>query len=279
MIQKALVVILWKSEALSTERKILLLKVTPERGAFWQSVTGKVDEGETFLDAALREAQEETGFRFERIPQYLGLDYTFEGRWGPVHEKAFFLPVIGGSTPPTPTLDPKEHNAFQWVTPAEAIALVPHPGNKEAIERATQETPPLFLRRGVFYQEGEEITHTRTSELLHKSLVREKNGAFKVRMNSEELDVILEDTPLFVLSYDRSTGMNTYSNGEKALLKPETLKVRTDNSLVCDKEKDWPALYLSSAYYEITKDIKSGSLDGEYVLHFLGRDHLLRVSK
>ena len=41
--------------------EILLLKTIPGRGGFWQSVTGKVEPGESLCDAARRELHEETG--------------------------------------------------------------------------------------------------------------------------------------------------------------------------------------------------------------------------
>ena len=39
------------------DKYFLLLKTNERRGNFWQNITGGVDEGETFRDAALREPQ------------------------------------------------------------------------------------------------------------------------------------------------------------------------------------------------------------------------------
>lgn len=278
MNRKCLVVITWKPEAAALASQVLLLKVTPNRGGFWQPVTGKVEEGESFAAAALREAEEETGFRFERQPQFLGLDFEFEGKKGePVFEKAFLLPLVGGATPPTPTLDPNEHTEFRWAPTADAPGLVKFDGNREAIERATKGAPPLFLSRsGKFFQEGEEITHERTALLLHRSLIK-AGTSYLVRMGEEELDVVVESTPRFVKSFSPETGEIHLSHGEKEELRPETLAVQKDHSLTCETKSGLTALFLSPAYYEITKLVKESSDGKEFLLHFRGRDYHLRI--
>lgn len=276
--QKACVVIVWKQEPTSTERRVLLLKMNPDRGGHWQPVTGGVDPGESFTDCALREAKEETGFQFERQPQFLGLEYEFEGRWGPAIERAYLLPLIGGDEPPTPRLDPHEHCDHQWASPEDALALIPFENNRLAVKRATQIYPPLFLSRGGgFFQDGEEISHERTAELLHSSLVK-TSGGFIARLGQEEIDVVVDDTPRFVRSYDRSTGMMTLAHGGQEKLRPESLRLRADNSLTAELESGWEALFLSAAYYELAKDITEGSNPGEYVLHFLGRAQRIGVT-
>lgn len=280
--RKALVVVVWmaKAGAPAEDRRVLVLRLTPERGGFWQTVTGKVEEGESFQEGALREAEEETGLRFERIPQYLGLEHRFDGRWGPAHEKCFLLPIVGGSSAPAPRLDSNEHVSFQWLPPADASTLVKFPMNKTAVERAASGVPPLFLSaRGAFFQEGEEITHVRTAALLHQCLVRETGGAFKVKLGDEELDVVVEDTPRFVRSYDAGRGEIALLDGLREELDPTGLRVRADNSLVCRLQNGWDALFLSSAYYELAQDIRPGSAEGEYLLHFRGRDYRLGVPR
>ena len=275
--RKALVVIVW-AQAPGSPRKVLVLRLIPRRGGFWQPVTGKVEEGETYAEGALREAEEESGLKFERFPQYLGLESTFPGRDGyTVKERAFFLPLFGGKEPPAPTLDGKEHDAYEWLAPAEAAARVKWPGNRAAIERATSGASPLFLsKRGTFFQDGEEITHERTATLLHKSLARAGSG-WIVRVSGEELDVVLEDTPRFVVSYDREAGQMRLSNGESEPLDPATLRVRKEGGLVCRLANGWDAAFSSPAYYEIAKDVEE-SAAGDYVLHFRGRSHKLPVA-
>jgi 8-oxo-dGTP pyrophosphatase MutT (NUDIX family) len=269
--QKALVVIYWKPGPQSAEKMVLVFRLTEARGGFWQSVTGKVEAGESFLEGALREAEEETGFRFERAPQYLGLEYEFDGRWGPAVERAFFLPIYAAQ-PPTPTLDPKEHVEFRWVAPEEALKLVKFPNNQEAIKRVTFAPPPLWLSKsGELFQEGEQITHERTLALFLRSLVKLPSGNFLVKLGNEELDLIVEATALFVRSYDRESGMLSLNDGTHEKLKPETLSVLPDQAFLCVTERGWEARFLSAAYYEITKSVE---LVGErYVLNFLGKSY------
>jgi dihydroneopterin triphosphate diphosphatase len=275
-IRKALVVITWRSGPSASEKKVLMLKVTPDRGSFWQPVTGGIDEGESFVEGALREAEEETGLSFDRTPQYLGLEFSYTSRHGAAaREKCYLLPILGGTAPPAVTLDPKEHVEFCWVSPAEALALAKFSGNQKAISRATQELPPLLLTStGSFYQEGEEITHERTALLLHRSL--EKRGEnFVVKMGSEEIDVVVETFPRFVTSYDSASGEITLKQGEREKLEPESLRVESDHRFVCETAEGMEAVFLSPAYYEITKSVRQES--NEFFLHFLGRDYRLAV--
>lgn len=97
----------------NNKKQFLLLKMNSNQ---WQNVTGSVDEGEEFLHAAIREAQEETNLLVSNIKNILltDLDFEFSSRWGDeVIEKIYiiecqaFWEVI---------LDPTEHCAFKWVS-------------------------------------------------------------------------------------------------------------------------------------------------------------------
>jgi 8-oxo-dGTP pyrophosphatase MutT (NUDIX family) len=127
---------------------VLLLKTNPDRGGFWQPVTGHVEPGESFAQGALREAREETALSFAGPPIPLGYCFEFEGRWGPAVEEAFALEIgspmvsgtdfgagpVGAENPP-PRLDPSEHCDFRWCPIPEAAHLLSFDSNREALAR------------------------------------------------------------------------------------------------------------------------------------------------
>ncbi len=115
----------------------LLLKTQPERGGFWQPVTGGVDAGEGLEEAALREVQEETGlsplsgagslFR-------IGEPFEFESQWGPATETPFALEVTQPlDRPPVVRLDAREHDQFAWVSAQEALSRVKFASNSKVL--------------------------------------------------------------------------------------------------------------------------------------------------
>lgn len=90
--------------------KLLLLKVIPRRGANWQPVTGSVDPGEDWEDAAKRELLEETGLALQ--VHDLKLEFEFEDRnQRLVKERAYFAQL--GQAMDVP-IDPIEHTDFVW---------------------------------------------------------------------------------------------------------------------------------------------------------------------
>lgn len=126
---------------------------------FWQSVTGSVDAlDEPLLDTAQRELFEETGFRVQPVhtqtvqsaakadlcePWQLrawphSLQYEIYPQWqhrypeGTKHntEHWFAACVPNGALP---TLAPREHIGFQWLTAQQAAARCFSPNNAQAI--------------------------------------------------------------------------------------------------------------------------------------------------
>ncbi|EQC44816.1 NUDIX pyrophosphatase [Bacteriovorax sp. Seq25_V] len=88
----------------------LLLKTNPERGSFWQNVTGSVDDGEDFETAAKRELFEETGIK----SNVTLLDYQIEffDRWKRnVLEKCYFAI----SNTDKIQISVEEHTDYEWV--------------------------------------------------------------------------------------------------------------------------------------------------------------------
>lgn len=126
------------------QREYLLLRRIPEAGGFWQGVTGGVEDDETVLETAARELFEETGFSGLCITQ---LDYCrsfpvpesmkhhFDSDVTRLTEFAFHAKVEPGINP---TLDPQEHTEFMWVTYEQALSMLHHQANIDALKLCEQ---------------------------------------------------------------------------------------------------------------------------------------------
>ena len=121
-------------------REYLLMHRVTKLGAFWQGVTGALEEGETLIQAAAREVFEETGLI---PPKIYSVDFTYRfpiiDEWreadGPdpdeIVEHVFVAQVEGGD----PTLS-SEHDAWEWHVPEEVASMLKWPNNIEALLRS-----------------------------------------------------------------------------------------------------------------------------------------------
>lgn len=120
--------------------RVLLLHRKPERGNFWQPITGSIEDGELPHDTARRELAEETGHRGE--PETLDLEQSF------MIESQFLAakhppPIIATETaftfeipPGAPIhMDEDEHDTFGWFTFAEAYEKIRWTDDREAMEK------------------------------------------------------------------------------------------------------------------------------------------------
>ncbi len=111
--RKVQVVIFARKNDSSPANKILLLQTNKRRGGFWQNVTGSVEKGERYKQAALRELNEETGIELNEIEKFidLQLEHSFLTKKGhSVTEKSFAVIVAYKKV----TLDPNEHQKSKW---------------------------------------------------------------------------------------------------------------------------------------------------------------------
>jgi lipoyl(octanoyl) transferase len=129
--------------------RVLLLRRTPDRGGFWQPVTGRIEPGETPEAAAVRELGEETGYpgpvrslgyrhAFALSP---GVNRVREGTLVVAEEHAFAALL---ASPAEPRIS-HEHCAHAWFPPEQAGTEVPFAG----LRRAVQLAAALTRTRGV----------------------------------------------------------------------------------------------------------------------------------
>lgn len=121
----------------SQSYEFLLLQTNEKRGSFWQNVTGKIEDGETFEEGGLREAIEETALSIESIIEITGLGLKFDFidlRGRDVHEECFLI-ILDSKW--KVKIDPHEHQDHKWV-PLKDIAResVKFESNYEALKKS-----------------------------------------------------------------------------------------------------------------------------------------------
>lgn len=91
-------------------------------GNLWGLPAGKADEGEGLRAAMCRELAEETGLSLDgpALSRPLAVCVRHQGRDFEYH---MFSAHLDGRAEPAICLNPDEHKAWRWVTPAEALAL------------------------------------------------------------------------------------------------------------------------------------------------------------
>jgi 8-oxo-dGTP pyrophosphatase MutT (NUDIX family) len=117
--------------------EVLLLHRSPgERfEGLWQGATGGLEPGETIVQGALRELEEETGFGAESIEAFYHLDlvvqfYSAEDE-GLLTSALFAVRVRPGTDPRLS----HEHDEGRWLPLEDAHAMAVWPAYRESIER------------------------------------------------------------------------------------------------------------------------------------------------
>jgi lipoyl(octanoyl) transferase len=132
--------------AVGADGQVLLLRRTPDRGGFWQQVTGRIEPGEEAAAAAQRELREETGADLPVTAlgyvHGFALTPSLAGRVGPGlrtgRETAFVARLPGGFEPRLS----EEHCEWGWFTPEEAEARLPWAGLRRAVRLAVRGGAP-----------------------------------------------------------------------------------------------------------------------------------------
>ncbi len=114
------------------KKEVLVFQTTAERGAFWQPITGSIEEGESTEQGARREFQEETGFDpYKGSWVTVGAPFHFTDSRGAEIEEHVFACLLPQRS--QPRLDPKEHQAAKWVSYDEALSLLKYPSNADKL--------------------------------------------------------------------------------------------------------------------------------------------------
>ena len=120
--------------------RVLLLHRRPERGNFWQPITGSIEAGEQPEDTARRELVEETGNAAD--PESLGITQSFmiESQF---LESQYPVPIIASEVGFAAAmdrhlpirLDATEHDTYGWFSFAEAFERIRWTDDRESLER------------------------------------------------------------------------------------------------------------------------------------------------
>ena len=135
-------VLIWDPKS----NKYLVLKRSEEKdfaAGFWECVTGRVDQGEGFVEAAHREVQEELGIPVDLI-EVLGTTHFYRGEQLPEFE---LIGVVFLATTPSPEdiAIGIEHSESRWATADEIKGLVQsHEGSEGWLVRVIYRAETLI---------------------------------------------------------------------------------------------------------------------------------------
>ncbi len=113
---------------------VLLFKTNKNRGSFWQNITGSVKKNESFLDAAQREYEEESGILLP-IEQFKPIDRTisFTNNFTNYNEHIFLVTTQNEFNV---TISSKEHCEYKWVSTFDAYKYYYYESNYNALLRS-----------------------------------------------------------------------------------------------------------------------------------------------
>jgi 8-oxo-dGTP diphosphatase len=96
----------------------------------WSLPKGKLDPGESFEEAALREVEEETGLRARLVRELPAVEYEVKGRPKVVRYWLMEVEADPGFVPND------EVDEVRWVEPSEALELLTYERDREVVSAA-----------------------------------------------------------------------------------------------------------------------------------------------
>jgi 8-oxo-dGTP diphosphatase len=99
----------------------------------WSLPKGKLDPGETWLEAALREVEEETGFKCRPVRR-LGRTRYRDAKGRPKVVRYWLMDLADGENGKGFTPN-REVDELRWVSPAEATELLTYPHDRPLVAK------------------------------------------------------------------------------------------------------------------------------------------------
>lgn len=109
----------------------LLLKRRSRKryGHLWQGVAGKIEQGETAVEAVIREINEETGLK----PIYLFTADHVTSFYQSYNDRMNIVPVFGAKVDSADVQISDEHSCYRWVNFKEGVKMLSWNQQKKAI--------------------------------------------------------------------------------------------------------------------------------------------------
>lgn len=101
----------------------------------WQGVAGKIEKGETAVQAVVRELEEETGKKPVKIFAADHIASFYDAR----NDRILMVPIFGIEVEGSEVQLSEEHSEYKWVSFEEALALLTWKGQKEGLRTVHDE--------------------------------------------------------------------------------------------------------------------------------------------
>jgi dihydroneopterin triphosphate diphosphatase len=123
----------WPYRVRGGEVEFLLLHRSGINGPpFWQGVSGWIEADELPHVAALRELKEETGFAADALFSVDAIFDIYKWHRGTIDTTVPFAAMVPAGADPVLS---EEHDAWRWVSGAEALDLLPYEPQRAAVRR------------------------------------------------------------------------------------------------------------------------------------------------